>query len=106
MGDRARDPDQPAADLVDRARTPAPHGYGTAAGPVVAARGGFRDTGPVNREPTARPKVAAGIPALQGGGGCQNPGCYLPGGDPRPDRPGGRLLPGAVAAGPAGAGSG
>ena len=46
--------------------------YGTAAGHAVAARGGFRDAGPVNREPTARPQVAAGIPALQGGGGCQD----------------------------------
>src|ERR1700674_4776641 len=44
---------------------------GTAAGHAVAARGGFRDAGPVNREPTARPQVAAGIPVLQGGGGCQ-----------------------------------
>jgi len=44
----------------------------TAAGHVVAAREGFRDAGPVNREPTARPQVAAGIPALCGGGGCQS----------------------------------
>ena len=26
----------------------------------------------MNREPTARPRVAAGIPAIQGGGGCQD----------------------------------
>ena len=38
---------------------------GTAAGHAVAARGGFRDADPVNREPTVRPQVASGIPLLR-----------------------------------------
>jgi hypothetical protein len=75
-GKRCSNPDRMSVrrdtfNLPARAwRAPAPW-YGTAAGRAVAARGGFRDTGPTNREPTARPQVAAGIPALRGGGGCQ-----------------------------------
>src|SRR5215469_5850257 len=56
---------------VRNKRAPAAHGFETAAGYAVAARGGFRDAGPANREPTARSQIAAGIPALRGGGGCQ-----------------------------------
>src|SRR5579859_7759689 len=45
--------------------------HGTAAGHAVAARGGLRVAGPMNREPTARPQVAAETPVLRSGGGCQ-----------------------------------
>src|SRR5580693_2106367 len=44
---------------------------GTAAGHAVAARGGVRVAGPVNREPTARSQIAAGILVPRRGGGCQ-----------------------------------
>jgi len=42
-----------------------------AAGHAVAARGGFRDTGPVNREPTARPRCRGWNLRAPGRGGCQ-----------------------------------
>ena len=43
----------------------------TAAGHAVTARGGFRDTGPVNREPTARPRCRCWNPRAPRRGGCQ-----------------------------------
>jgi transposase len=52
-----------------------------AAGHAVTARGGFRDTGPTNREPhllASLPDASSWNPPPSGGGGCQ--GCPLVGG--------------------------
>src|SRR5262245_8104693 len=54
-------PREPAAGGHDRRRA-----CGGSAGSLLAQSGTA-----MNREPTARPEVAAGIPAPQGGGGCQ-----------------------------------